>query len=608
MELHPVDIGIIIAYIASTIFIGFYISKKASKDLNSYFLGGNQIPWYILGVSNASGMFDITGTMWLVYLTFVYGLKGIFIPWTWPVFNQIFLMIFLSKWLRRSNVMTGAEWLKTRFGYDKGAKLSHIIIVIFALVSVIGFLAYGFKGIGKFSAQFLPWDLTPNMYAVIFMSITTLYIIKGGMFSVVLTELIQFIIMTIASIAIGIIAINQVNPDVLATLTPEGWNSFLFGWELNLDWSGILDSVNSKITGDGYSLFMLFFGMVLFKGFLVSAAGPAPNYDMQRILATKSPAEASKMSGMVSVALFFPRYMLIGGLSVLAIVFFNSELNAMGNAIDFELILPYALQNFVPVGLLGIIMAGLLAAFMSTFAATVNAATAYIVNDIYKRFINPDAPAKKYVYMSYICTLSVVAVGITFGFFVDSIDSATQWIVNALWGGYTAANLLKWFWWRFNGFGYFWGMVFGLLASLFIPFLKPVIINAFNLAALQDVYLFPIILLISMIGSIIATLSTPPDDMKVLKEFYSKVRPWGWWKPVHEAVVKENPDFVNDSNVVKDLLNVFVGIIWQTSMVVLALYLIIQDYYAIAFVALVLAITSYILKKTWWDKLKNESN
>ncbi len=603
MELHVIDIGIIAAYLAATIFIGFYISKKASKDINSYFLGGNQIPWYILGVSNASGMFDITGTMWLVYLTFVYGLKGIFIPWTWPVFNQIFLMIFLSKWLRRSNVMTGAEWLKTRFGFDKGAKLSHIIIVVFALVSVIGFLAYGFKGIGKFSAQFLPWDLSPNIYAVIFMAITTLYIIKGGMFSVVLTELIQFIIMTIASIAIGIIAINQVNPDVLATLIPAGWDSLLFGWELNLDWSGILDSVSGKIAGDGYSLFMLFFGMVLFKGFLVSAAGPAPNYDMQRILATKSPADASKMSGMVSVALFFPRYMLIGGLSVLAIVFFNNELKAMGDAIDFELILPYALQYFVPVGLLGIIMAGLLAAFMSTFAATVNAATAYIVNDIYKRFINPDAPAKRYVYMSYICTFSVVAIGVAFGFFVDSIDSATQWIVNALWGGYTAANLLKWFWWRFNGFGYFWGMVFGLLASLFVPFLKPVIINMLDLTALQDVYLFPIILLISMIGSIIATFMTQPDDMKVLKDFYFKVKPWGFWKPIHEMVSEENPNFVNDSNFIKDMLNVFIGIIWQTSMIVLALYLIIQDYYAVAFAVLVLAITSYILKKTWYDKL-----
>ena len=608
MKLHVIDIGIIIAYIASVIFIGFYISKKASKDINSYFLGGNKIPWYILGVSNASGMFDITGTMWLVYLTFVYGLKGIFIPWTWPVFNQIFLMIFLSKWLRRSNVMTGAEWLKTRFGYGRGAKLSHIIIVVFALVSVIGFLAYGFKGIGKFSAQFLPWGLTPNMYALIFMSITTLYIIKGGMFSVVLTELIQFIIMTIASIAIGVIAISQVNPDILATLIPAGWDSFLFGWELNLDWSGILDSVNGKIAGDGYSLFMLFFGMVLFKGFLVSAAGPAPNYDMQRILATKSPADASKMSGMVNVALFFPRYMLIGGLSVLAIVFFNTELNAMGDAIDFELILPYALQNFVPIGLLGIIMAGLLAAFMSTFAATVNAATAYIVNDIYKRFINPDAPAKKYVYMSYICTFSVVAVGVAFGFFVESIDSATQWIVNALWGGYTAANLLKWFWWRFNGFGYFWGMVFGLLASLFVPFLKPVIINMLDLAALQDVYLFPIILLISMIGSIIATLMTQPDDMEVLKDFYFKVRPWGFWKPIHEMVLEENPDFVNDSNFIEDMLKVIVGIVWQTSMIVLALYLIIQNYYAVALAVLVLAITSYVLKKTWYDKLALDEN
>lgn len=604
MELHIIDIGIIVIYLATIVFIGFYISKKASKNINSYFLGGNQIPWYILGVSNASGMFDITGTMWLVYLTFVYGLKGIFIPWTWPVFNQIFLMIFLSKWLRRSNVMTGAEWLKTRFGTGQGAKLSHIIIVVFALVSVIGFLAYGFKGIGKFSAQFLPWDLSPNMYAVIFMGITTLYIIKGGMFSVVLTELIQFIIMTIASIAIGIIAINQVNPDVLVTLIPESWDSFLFGWKLNLDWSGILDSVNGKIAGDGYSLFMLFFVMVLFKGFLVSAAGPAPNYDMQRILATKSPADASKMSGMVSVALFFPRYMLIGGLSVLAIVFFNNELNAMGDAIDFELILPYALQNFVPIGLLGIIMAGLLAAFMSTFAATVNAATAYIVNDIYKRFINPNAPEKKYVYMSYICTFSVVAVGVAFGFFVESIDSATQWIVNALWGGYTAANLLKWFWWRFNGFGYFWGMVFGLLASLFVPFLKPMIMDMFNLVALQDVYLFPIILIISMIGSIIATLVTPPDDMAVLKEFYSKVRPWDFfWGKVHKEVSKDNPDFVNDGHFIKDMINVLIGIIWQTSMIVLALYLIIQDYYAVAFAALVLAITSYILKKRWYDKL-----
>src|SRR4030043_1085649 len=227
MQLHAIDISIIILYLISTIVVGILISKRASKNLDSYFLGNKSLPWYILGVSNASGMFDITGTMWLVYLIFVYGLKGAFVPWLWPVFNQIFLMVYLSCWLRRSNVMTGAEWIRTRFGTGTGANLSHIIVVIFALVSVIGFLSYGFKGIGKFSTSFLPALVTnadtlarypqinENLYALILMGITTFYVVKGGMFSVVITEVIQYGILTIASIAIGIIAINRVSPEAL---------------------------------------------------------------------------------------------------------------------------------------------------------------------------------------------------------------------------------------------------------------------------------------------------------------------------------------------------------------------------------------------------------
>jgi SSS family solute:Na+ symporter len=141
MLLQPIDIGIIGVYIVVIMVAGFAMSKMASRNLKSYFLGGNIVPWYVLGVANASGMFDITGTMWLVMTIFVYGLKGAFLPWVWPVFNQIFLMIFLATWLRRSNVMTGAELINTRFGNSIGARLSNISVVIFALVSVIGFLA-----------------------------------------------------------------------------------------------------------------------------------------------------------------------------------------------------------------------------------------------------------------------------------------------------------------------------------------------------------------------------------------------------------------------------------------------------------------------------------
>ncbi|KAA0227438.1 sodium:solute symporter [candidate division KSB1 bacterium] len=597
MQLHWIDISIIIVYMAAMVMIGFMISKRATKNIDSYFLGGKTIPWYVLGISNASGMFDITGTMWLVYVTFVYGLKGVFLPWLWPVFNQVFQMIYLSLWLRRSNVMTGAEWLETRFGTGMGAKLSHISIVTFALVSVIGFMAYGFIGIGKFAASFLPWDISPNAYALIFTGITTLYVIKGGMFSVVFTELAQYVIMAVASIAIGVIAINRVSPEALQAAVPAGWKNIFFGWNLNLDWTGILDSVNAKIAADGYSLFAIFFGMMVFKGFLVSAAGPAPNYDMQRVLATKSPKEAALMSSWVSIVLFFPRYMMIAGLSVLALVFFSPQLKSMGDNLDFELILPYAIGNFVPIGLMGVLMAGLLAAFMSTFAATVNAAPAYLVNDIYKRFINPNADDKTYVRMSYLCSFAVVAIGTLFGYVIESIDSVTQWIVNALWGGYTAANVLKWYWWRFNGYGYFWGMVTGILASLITPMvvdISPVI------------YQFPIIFAVSLLGCIAATFATKSDDMEVLKRFYKQVHPWGFWKPVHDLVIAEDPHFKANKAFKRDMFNIVIGIIWQTSLVALPIYLVIQEKMSVVYALIVIAITSFILKKNWYDKLEDE--
>ncbi|MGD8778761.1 MAG: Na+:solute symporter [Ignavibacteria bacterium] len=599
MELKLVDIIIILLYLSITIFIGFLVSKRASKDINNYFLGGNKIPWYILGISNASGQFDITGTMWLVYLIFVYGLKGSFIPWLWPIFNQIFLMVFLSAWLRRSNVMTGAEWIKTRFGNGKGAQLSHIIIVVFAIVSTVGFLAYAFKGIGKFSSTFLPWELSADTYALILMGITTLYVIKGGMYSVVLTEIIQFSVMTISSIAIGIIAFNMISPGQLAAVVPEGWKDLFFGWKLNLDWTGFIDEVNNRIASDGYSLFTIFFMMMLFKGFLLSVAGPAPNYDMQRILATKSPSDACKMSWMVSIALYFPRYMMIGGLAVLALVYMSPELNAMGADLDIEMILPYAIRNFIPTGLLGILLAGLLAAFMSTYAATVNAAPAYIVNDIYKKYINPNADRKKYVTMSYLASLLVVIIGIAFGFVVESINSITQWIVNALWGGYTASNILKWYWWRFNGYGYFWGMVIGILASLITPLVLPDVL---------PLYAFPYILAFSLVGCIAGSLLTEPDDEKVLIDFYTKVRPWGFWKPIYQKIKATNPDFQSNKDFKRDMFNVAIGIIWQLSMILIALYLIIQEYYLLAVSIGVLILTSLILKFNWYDRLKYVDN
>jgi Na+/proline symporter len=618
MHLHVLDIAIIVTYLLSTVLIGYWVSRRASQSMGAYFLGGNKMPWYVLGISNASGMFDISGTMLLVYWMFIYGLKSVWIPWLWPTFNQIFLMVYLSAWLRRSKVMTGAEWIKTRFGTGRGAQLSHLIVIIYAFVCILGFFSYGFKGIGKFAAIFLDptilaatsqrWHPSPNMYALILISITAIYVIKGGMISVVITEVVQFVILAIASFAIGIIAMIKVAPGTLHKVLPAGWDNVFFGWHLNLDWSNLIPSASAKIAQDGYGLFGFFVIMLLFKGVLISAAGPAPSYDMQRILAAKTPREASMMSAWVNIVLTFPRYVLIVGLTVLAAAFLSGDIVKMGADMDFELVLPMVLGRFVPVGLLGFLIAGMLAAFMSNFAATVNSAPPYFVNDIYKRFINPNASLKTYVRLSYLASFAVVIIGVLIGWYVTSVNSVVLWLVSGLWGGYTASNVLKWYWWRFNGFGYFWGMVVGITSSLTVPLLiekVPVVqylLSRYSIN-LNVSIIFPLVLVVSIIGCFAGTLFTKPDDEEVLKDFYRRVRPWGFWGPVLKKVLAEDPSFKRNRDFPRDMFNIAIGIIWQVSLVTLPLYVVIQEYQRAAIALSVILGTSAILKFTWYDHL-----
>src|SRR5690606_5360742 len=217
------DVLIIALYLVIIVAIGLVLRKRAHRSKDDYLLGGKSIPWYMLGLSNASGMFDISGTIWLVTLMFVYGIKSAWIPWLWPVFNQIFLMVYLSKWLRRSNATTGAEWIGTRFGFKKGATQSHIIVVIFALIMCLGYLAYGFVGLGKFVEIFIPWETisayipfdvpleyVPHFYGTIFTFFAVFYSLIGGMSGIVLADVVQFGIMAIAALVIGYLGFQAV--------------------------------------------------------------------------------------------------------------------------------------------------------------------------------------------------------------------------------------------------------------------------------------------------------------------------------------------------------------------------------------------------------------
>jgi Na+/proline symporter len=251
------------------------------------------------------------------------------------------------------------EWLRTRFGLTgKGVKGSHIIVIAFALISCLGFLAYGFVGLGKFMQVFIPWDTikayvpfevsekyVPHFYGIVFTLFAMFYSILGGMHSIVLGDVIKYAIMTVGCIAIAVIAMQHLNGHTLNV--PEGWSDPFFNWELNLDWSKIAADANKKIAADGFSLFGLFFMMMLLKGVFASLAGPAPNYDMQKVLSTRSPKDASKMTGFVSIILLPIRYSMITGLTVLALLYYNQlYLKGPDGVTDFERILPAAVNNF----------------------------------------------------------------------------------------------------------------------------------------------------------------------------------------------------------------------------------------------------------------------
>src|SRR5690606_14393919 len=164
-------------------------------------------------------------------------------------------------------------------------------------------------------------------------------------------------------------------------------------------------------------------------------------------------------------------------------------------------------------------LAGLLAAFISTFSGTLNAAQVYVTNDIYLKYIRPHATAQNVKVMNYIVGISIVIISIVLGTQAKNVNQVLQLIVSALWGGYTAANVLKWYWWRFNSQGYFWGMLSGMIVAG-LPMVIPGLLGAIFPMFAPDIrilYYFPIILIVSTIGCVVASLLTAPTDKEQLK-------------------------------------------------------------------------------------------
>lgn len=570
-----VDLGLVVVYLVAMIGIGLLSQKLASRGADSYFLGERRLPWWMLAASGSSSYWDITGTMWIVSLLCVLGMKAMWHQWVWGFPLPVFFAAFMGRWINRSKVMTAAEWMKTRFGEDAAGQSARSAYAALAVITVASFLAYDAVGMGKFGQQYLPFSR--NVCAALILGLTGIYIVFGGFRSLIITELVQTVIMSIGAVIIAYLGFRHVNLGDLAAKLSGSWFSLSIPW---------------KDPAFAETEFFLFGALTIAwasKGLLLCFGGPEQLYDFQRFLSARNEREASKL-GLLWGALHTLRWPMAMGIAVLFLSGF------MGVS-DTEQVLPAVIKNVLPIGIRGLVLAALLAAFMSTFNSTVNAGASYLVVDIYKKYLNRGASQKQLVHAGYVSSSLLIITGILIGTTATSIHRIFQWIMAALGAGVLLPNFLRWYWWRLNGWGFTAGVLVGIFASL--------VQAAFFASAPLYIY-FPVIAGIGLAASIIVSCVTPPTEEKVLIDFYVTIQPAGLWRPVRKKVEGLHPGFKKDLPFRYDLLNVAVGIPWLFSLWVSPMYLVARRYQEAGLFFSVAVVLSVILYFTWYKPLKNE--
>src|SRR5215203_2789665 len=562
MNLSIIDQVIAALYLLMIMGIGFAMKRKAAKGMSSYFLGGRQLPWWALAMSGSSSYFDITGTMWIVSTFIALGLKGMWVHWLWGFPITAFYLAYMGKWIRRSDAMTGAEWMKTRFGLGKAGDIARLSYTLFAILTITALLGYGAIGMGKFGAIFLPFD--PNTCAFLILGVTGAYVVLGGFHGIVRVEIVQTIVLSAGAIAFAVIGFTHFNDGEFASKIPATWGDITPSWR-PADFQGLVSG------GTDYSLFGALVAVWVAKGLLLCFSGPEQLYDFQRFLAAKDERDAAKLGALWGLihTVRWPFAMAIAVMAIMGIG--NAALDEKLRA-DPETALPLIIGSMLPIGVVGFMLAALLSGFLATFSSTVNGGAAYLVKDVYQRYINPDADNKTLVRVSYLSSALLILTGLIISIFGSSINTAFLWIFGTLAAGILPPNVLRWYWWRLNGQGYAAGVFGGMALSL-----GQVFFDQFVFAEPLPLYIgFPVIAVASTIVTIVVSILTQPTDQQTLTNFYRKVQPAGFWAPVKQAVMNADPGFKKQLSFSVEFFNTVVAMAGITALYVSMLYLVIH--------------------------------
>lgn len=592
--MHTIDYVIIVGYLVALIGLGLYLQRKASKSIDSFFLGDRNMPWWALGASGMSSNFDVSGTMIIVAMIYALGLKGFFIELRGGiVLIMAFLMVFMGKWNRRAQVMTAAEWMQLRFGRDKAGNAARILSAVANLLFAVTVVTYFAQGGGIFLAKIL--GINAEFATIGIIGLATIYTVASGLYGVVYTDVMQGFLVFIAIILTCSIAfINYPLAETFQVSVPlieDGFRTLNVNIE---DWTNILPSWKMNLPGEygQYNLFGIAILFYLFKT-TIEGSGGSGGYLIQRYFAAKSDREAGLLSLFWIFLLSF-RWPFVVAVAMMGIAWGASN-SVIQNP---EEVLPAVLSTMIPVGLTGLVIAGLIAAAMSTFDSVVNSGAAYWVKDIYQRFINPEASEDQLIIHSRVASILIVVVGYLLTKQFKNINDIWGWLTMGLGSGLIVPQVIRWYWWRFNGYGFASGVLAGMIAA----FSQLIFFPDFT-----EYELFMFVGSISLAACIIGTFLTPAVDDEILENFYKTTRPFGFWGHIKKKMPAQKMKGVEAENK-RDIFSTVLAVPWMLILCITPMLFMVRQWEEFGIALILLVSLSIGLYFTWFRHLSTEND
>ncbi|MDY6940128.1 MAG: sodium:solute symporter family protein [Cyanobacteriota bacterium] len=511
-----IDWSIVAFYLILTMGLGLYLSRKASNSIEDFFVSGRSLPWWLAGISMAATTFSIDTPLLIAGIVGDEGIVGNWLWWSFGISHLTMIYVFARMW-RRSNVITDAELTEIRYGGNTAAVLRGVKAFIFAIpMNCIG-IGYAMLGMVKVVDALEIWqglgieagDTNLKIISVIGVSLFVLvYAGLAGLWGVVATDFFQFVLALVGAILVAAIALDRIGGIrvLVESVSQLPDRDYLALVPITLGGDGGFISFSK-----GAGITLSAFSANIFVQWWAWRRSDGGGEFVQRFAAAKNEAEAEKAAWMFNIMNYVVRtwpWIIVALVAV--VVFPDLE--------DKELSYPKLMLEFLSPGLLGLVVASLVAAFMSTVSTSINWGASFITNDLYRRFIQPDAGQEQLVFVGRMSSVLVTALGAIAAFVAQDISTVFELII-AIGTGSGLVLVLRWFWWRVNAAA----ELTAIVSSFFIG-----MVTSIGPLRIED-YGIRVITITILVCSlwIAAMFLAPPESQETLDNFYRHVRPGG---------------------------------------------------------------------------------